>query len=229
MFLHDDSIALPRMVQRNLPSGRVYTVEDTGEVFPSITRVLGGTKDMERIDAWRERVGETKAEGIKRNAAIKGTALHTQAELYLENKPLKPLMPNVAELWSKLRPWIDKNVRKVYKQEANVFSRKLCVAGRFDLLADNADDELVVIDFKNSRTAKKDEYIVDYKLQGTFYSLAVYELTGRKVKRVHIPIVNPNTPIQVYTYRPLEYLDGLLERINQFYSDFETSLLTEAK
>jgi ATP-dependent exoDNAse (exonuclease V) beta subunit len=126
------------------------------------------------------------------------------------------MMPNVMELWIILRAWLDEHITCVYQQETDVFSRRLCVAGRFDLLA-AIDGLLSVVDFKTSKRFKKDEYLLDYKLQGTFYACAVYELTGHKVSQIALPVMYPGG-LQVVTFKPFTYFDELRRRIDQFYA-----------
>ena len=53
---------------------RMYSVD--GTKLPSVTTILGATKDKESIEAlerWKQRVGEDGAEKIKNDAAAMGT------------------------------------------------------------------------------------------------------------------------------------------------------------
>lgn len=221
-FVHDDSIELPRLVQKNLPSGRVYMVESgehTGSVYPSITRVLGA-KPKPGLERWKKRVGHAKAAGIANAAAARGTSLHLIAESYLENKPLPTFNLSVAELWRYLRPWIDTHVTKVYGQETSVYSNTLAVAGRFDLLAEIDGQDLAIIDFKQSNRLKTEERVSEsYYLQGTFYSCGIYELTGQKATRIIVPVVSPEG-LQVFETRPSRHLPDLIARITDYYENY---------
>lgn len=220
-FPHDASIVLPKLTQKNLESGRVYLVEDgahKGAAYPSITRVLGA-KPKPQLIAWRKRVGPAKAAAISKRATTQGTGFHTLAERFLNNETdLGKPLPNVMELWQYTRPWLQKNITCVYRQEADVFSHKLAVAGRFDLLADVCG-ELAVVDFKTSTKEKKEEWVEDYLLQGTFYSLSVYELTQRKVKRIVILVAHPDG-LQVFETKPMVHFDKLYYRINEYYEKY---------
>ena len=223
-FIHDESIVLPKMKQRNLDSGRVYLVEggpDEGMVFPSITRMLKHAPKPQ-LEAWRRRVGAIQAARVSARATVQGTNIHTAAQRFLENQDLPNMSPNVIELWRHLRPWLILNITRVFRQECAVYSLKLLLAGSFDLLAD-VNEELSVVDFKTSTREKKKEWIEDYFVQGCFYALAVYELTGQKVKRVIIPVMHPDG-LQIFECKPLEYLPILLKRNRDFYADF---VLTE--
>ena len=65
---------------------RFYVLPD-GKKYPSITTVLS-ERGNEGITKWRESVGEQAANTIMRNAAKRGTAVHTLTEDYLNNREL---------------------------------------------------------------------------------------------------------------------------------------------
>lgn len=219
-FVHDSSLTFPRLTQVNLPSGRVYRVETgefAGDVLPSITRVLGH-KPKPQLEEWKERVGAEEASKISARATITGSNLHKLAECYLGNDTLPRYSPFIAELWWRLRPWVDSNITRVYAQETDVCSFKLGVAGRMDLLA-GYRGEPAIVDFKQALKPKKEEYVEDYKIQGTFYACAVYEITGLLVKHIVIPVVSPDE-LQVFITQPTKHFTTLRERILDFYIDY---------
>lgn len=225
MFRHDDSFEFPVLKQVNLSTGRVYKVvagPGTGSVYPSITRVLY-KEEKQAIREWKERVGHEEAQRIAQRASFRGTKLHGIAERFLGNRELPEIFPNVMEIWRHLHPWLTQHITCVYGQETDVFSTRLGVAGRFDLLAD-VDDELSVVDFKQSNKPKKEEWLEDYYMQGTFYSLAVYELTGKKVKRIIFPVVNPDG-LQLFETKPLVHFTMLRQKIDAFYASYEKEVL----
>jgi PD-(D/E)XK nuclease superfamily len=226
MFVHNDSLTFVRMKQKNLPIGRVYVVDEgphAGKFYPSITRVLGAAPKP-HLEAWKKRVGPVEAERQKVRGQVKGTALHTVAECYLSNKPLPKLMPNVAELWSYLRPVLDEHVGTIYAMEQDVFSDMLQVAGRFDLLAE-WDGVLSVIDLKNARKARKKHWdsTQSYFAQGSFYACAIYEETGLKVKQVVLPIVSPDGA-EPFVSHVSEHFSQLRKHIDNFYVAYEKEL-----
>lgn len=218
-FRHSREITFPKLRQQNLETGRVYLVESgeyAGLTFPSITRVLGA-KPKPALDAWKKRVGAKEAARVSRAATTQGTAIHKLAEMFLNNRiSVNGLPPNVAELWSFLRPWLLDHVTCVYEQETDVFSPMLSVAGRFDLLAE-IDNILTVVDFKTAARPKREAYIEDYYLQGTFYAAATYELTGHKPKRIIFPIVSPQG-LQLFETKPSNHISGLVDRVREYYT-----------
>ena len=62
--------------QINEETGRRYRTPG-GNVYPSITTVLGSIENKE-LDAWRERVGEEFANQTSRYAAGRGTRVHNK-------------------------------------------------------------------------------------------------------------------------------------------------------
>lgn len=221
MFIHDESFQFRQLKQCNLPSGRVYQVAegpDAGAVYPSITRVLG-KKEKPELEAWKKRVGPEEAALQSARATVQGQNLHKLGECYLLNQNLPRHMPHIAELWYHLRPWIDEHITKVYAQEQDIYSEKLGVAGRMDLLFEYAGSFLCVGDFKSSKQFKKEAWVKDYFLQGTFYSVAVYEQTGRLPKKIILPIVSP-TGLQVFEATPSEHFEELLDRVSDFYANY---------
>lgn len=220
MFQHDTSLNFPSLRQCNLPTGRCYVAEEgehKGQVLPSITRVLG-KKEKPQLDAWKKRVGSEEAARVSARATVQGSALHKTMECYLNNEGLPRISPNVAELWQYLRKWLDKNITCVYAQEQDVASFVLGAAGRLDLLAGHLD-MIAVVDAKSSSRPKRDEWIEDYFIQGTFYALAVFETTGRIVKKIIFPIASPEG-LQVFETSPMKHFADLRHRIEDFYTNY---------
>ena len=146
MFHHHTPLGLPKLKQHNSTTGRVYSVVGTELVYPSITRVLGAKPKPELI-AWQKRVGKKVAAQVSKTASGRGLKLHTLAEEYLGNLPIDDVEPHVMELWRHLHPWLDANITGVYEQEVDLYSDKLLVAGRTDLIAE-VDGVLSIVDFK---------------------------------------------------------------------------------
>ena len=53
---------------------RIYDV--AGYRLPSVTTILGKTKDQSFLKEWKAKVGEKKAEEIKNLSSVRGTAMH---------------------------------------------------------------------------------------------------------------------------------------------------------
>ena len=64
---------------------RFYQVKDDGNLvadLPSVTTVLGQTKDQSGLDKWRKKVGDVEADRISTLSMNRGTIMHRLIELY---------------------------------------------------------------------------------------------------------------------------------------------------
>jgi len=64
---------------------RFYQVTEGDKVIaklPSVTTILGNTKDMSGLDKWRKKVGEAEADRISNLSMNRGTIMHRLLELY---------------------------------------------------------------------------------------------------------------------------------------------------
>ena len=60
---------------------RVYDVN--GSRLPSVTTILGATKDQQFLKDWKAKVGEQEAERIKNLSSKRGTSMHKFLESYI--------------------------------------------------------------------------------------------------------------------------------------------------
>ena len=71
----------PKTVREAIEGHRHYAVGQ--EKLPSVTTVLGETKDKKFLEDWKKRVGEQQAEKIKNDAAARGSVMHHVLEEYI--------------------------------------------------------------------------------------------------------------------------------------------------
>ena len=74
----------PTSTRSTVDGFRTYDVNE--EKLPSVTTILGATKDQEAIDSinrWKARVGEETATRIKDQAASRGTNMHLHLERHI--------------------------------------------------------------------------------------------------------------------------------------------------
>jgi hypothetical protein len=62
-----------------------------GYRLPSVTTILGRTKDDQFLKDWITRKGKTEAERIKKQSATRGTAMHKYLENYVLGKGYEDL------------------------------------------------------------------------------------------------------------------------------------------
>ena len=217
MFEHD-FIEVPKLKQVTNSNERYYE-NSNGSRFPSITTVLGQTKDMTKLMEWKKRVGEEEANRISRKATTHGTKFHKECERYLLNEDFEHSL-----LFRAVRPTLDRII-SVKCLETVLYSEYLGVAGTVDCIAE-MDGELSVIDFKTSRTTKKEEWIDDYFIQAAFYFYAFYERTKILPSNTKIIVTTNDGKVQEFTQSARNnkyWVERLKTRINLYNSKREES------
>jgi hypothetical protein len=198
-------------------SGRLYTTPE-GNRYKSITTVLSHY-NKQGIYEWRQAVGEEYANKVSRRAADRGTKVHKICEDYLNNEipelKMQLMMPDLKELFFKIKPLIDENVGKVYTQEQALYSDKYRIAGRVDLIAE-WNGRLSVVDFKTSTKQKEEENIQNYFMQCTAYALMFAERTGMWIDDIVVLIATEEGPAQVFERQIDDYRAPLLEYIYKY-------------
>ena len=206
-------------------SGRVYETPD-GRRYPSVTTVLGRRPEkLKSLLAWRKRVGEEQANRISTQASRRGTAVHTLMENYIIHgqEPDKKEMPTSLLSFRSLQKVIDENLEVVRGVEIGLYSHYLKLAGRCDLVGQWSGRN-AIIDFKTSRKLKKEEWIEDYFLQCTAYSIMFEELTGIKTTGIVVLVaVDDYDMPQVFMKNRNQYTQKLLEIINENTSNTNTT------
>lgn len=155
---------------------RMYAVD--GGKLPSVTTILGATKDQSALDAWKKRVGEKEADRIKNEAAAIGTEMHLVIERYIQGEGYL----NLSETGAKARKMahvILKHCGDITEVLGNEISLAYPekYAGATDLVA-IANDKPTIFDWKQTNKPKRTEWIEDYFLQLGAYSLAHSAMYG---------------------------------------------------
>jgi genome maintenance exonuclease 1 len=163
---------------------RVYLTPD-GEKTPSVTTILGATKDQTHLIEWRKRVGEEQAAQITKEASGVGTAMHANLERFLagiERMPGKNLVQVKANAMADqiIINGLSK-VNEVWAMEQSLYFPGL-YSGTTDLVG-VYDGEPAVMDHKQTNKPKKLEWVEDYFLQLTAYILAHNEVYGTNIRR----------------------------------------------
>jgi genome maintenance exonuclease 1 len=198
-------------------SGRLYNTPE-GKKYKSITTVLSHY-NKQGIYEWRQAVGEEQANKISKKASNRGTKVHKICEDYLNNEipelKMQMLMPDLKELFFKIKPIIDDNVGKVYAQEQALYSDKLRIAGRVDLIAE-WNGKLSVIDFKTSTKQKNEEDIQNYFMQCTAYALMFAERTGMWIDDIVVLIATEEGDALLFERQIDAYRKPLMAYIDKY-------------
>tara|TARA_A100001391_G_scaffold38608_3_gene21378 strand:+ start:8540 stop:9205 length:666 start_codon:yes stop_codon:yes gene_type:complete len=196
-------------------TGRKYLVGETK--VPSVTTILGATKDQKFLENWRRRVGDKEADRIMKQASTIGTEMHQVLEYaltgrgyYNDNsegtKPrmmAKTILDNIklSEIWG----------NEVSLEYKNMF------AGTCDLVA-MAYDKPSIVDWKQANKFKKEEWVEDYKLQLGAYYLA-HTLNYGPIEQGVISICTRNLQYQEFKLTEAdlkEYGEKFLKRLDTF-------------
>jgi len=203
---------------------RLYEVDNVK--YPSVTSILGIFSKLEDgLDAWRDRIGHEEADRIVHEAAERGTHLHLIAEMYLNNNLDRSLLKGQASvLFRQIKKHIDK-ISLVLGTESTLYNKTLGYAGSADCIAIH-DNDLCIVDFKNSRTRidmNKDygrKKLYKYQLQTTLYALALEDMIGLVPNKGLIIVGNmDNFDSSVFKYDINEFKEDALLVIEAFKKD----------
>jgi hypothetical protein len=182
----------------NIDGKRFYVLPD-GTKLKSVTTVIGENSDKTALENWKKRVGEVEARRVSNFATRRGNSVHNLAEKYVSNEEfdITKEMPITAASFKQIKTILDERVDTILGVELPLFSKTLKAAGRTDLVA--CYDEIPsIIDFKNVSKPKKEQWITDYFLQSTCYSM-MFEWTYKiKIPQIVIIISVDNEKPQVF-------------------------------
>jgi genome maintenance exonuclease 1 len=196
---------------------RVYQTPD-GETLPSVTTILGATKDMTALNEWKKRVGEAKAQQIVTEASGRGTTMHKNLECFLAGVPRMSGNNLVHQIANKMADVIIENglskVNEVWAMEQSLYFPGL-YSGTTDLLG-VYDGEPAVMDHKQSNKEKKESYVDDYRMQLVAYILAHNNVYGTDIKRgvIFMAVKPPEIAPGVYGESKYQQFDLLPKDFN---------------
>lgn len=203
---------LPEITTESIKGKRFYVTPE-GNKYPSITTVLSD-RNKEGIVKWRESVGNDVANQVMRQAASRGTAVHTLIENYLNNEELSKQAVLPVALFVTMKSELD-NINNIRIQEGGLYSDKLGVAGRVDCIAEYKG-KISVIDFKTSTKEKKEEWVENYFIQGSAYCEMYEERFLQPIEQVVILIVTEDGAVQTFIKDKRDYLPLLKTAIKEF-------------
>lgn len=192
---------------------RHYVLPDGVTKLKSVTTIISEKSDKTALYEWRKKVGEEEANRISTQAARRGTSIHKIAERYVLNEEniYRDEMPINVETFQSIQNILDKHVDNILGVELPLYSKALKCAGRTDLVAEY-NGVVSIIDFKTSRKPKKLEWIENYLLQSTVYSM-MFEWTYKIAVPQFVIIIavdDEKTP-QTFVMERSKYVDKVLE------------------
>ena len=199
---------------------RVYDI--AGEQLPSVTTILSRTKDQRKLDEWKAKVGEQRAEEIKNLSSRRGTAMHKFIESYL----LQQGYEDLTEVGLEARPMANKvierglaPVEEWYGTEVTLFYPGL-YAGATDLVCKHNGLDSIV-DFKQANKPKRKEWIEDYYMQIAAYAMAHDHVHGSQIRQGIIMMCTPDLYYQEFKISDEElrhWKHRFLVRLNMYYN-----------
>tara|TARA_A100001515_G_scaffold7880_1_gene6634 strand:- start:243 stop:1010 length:768 start_codon:yes stop_codon:yes gene_type:complete len=198
---------------------RLYDVN--GSRLPSVTTILGATKDQQFLKEWKAKVGEEEADRIKNLSSRRGTAMHK----FLEHYILGTGYDDLTELGQKAKAMAEKvidiglaPVEKYYGSEVTLYYPGL-YAGSTDLVCvHNGKDSIV--DFKQSNRPKREDWIDDYKMQIAAYAMAHDYVHNSKIEQGIIMVCTPDLYYQEFIVSGAElrqWKHKFLKRLDMYY------------
>ena len=176
---------------------RVYDI--VGYRLPSVTTVLGATKNQQFLKDWKAKVGTEEAERIKNLSSRRGTAMHKFLESHIQGVGYDDLTPIGCEAKPMAQKIIEVGltpVEEYYGSEVMLHYPGL-YAGSTDLVCMHNGLETIV-DFKQSNRPKKEEWIYDYYMQISAYAMAHDEVYGSNIRQGVIMICTPDLYYQEF-------------------------------
>jgi len=201
---------------------RVYQTPD-GEKLPSVTTILGATKDMTHLNQWRDRIGHAKAQQITTEAAGVGTAMHANLERFLIGEQRQPGSNPVHVQANKMADIIIENglskMSEVWAMEQSLYFPGL-YSGTTDLIGVH-EGEPAVCDHKQTNKPKKAEWVDDYYLQLMAYIMAHNEVYGTTIRKGVIFMCSRDLQYQQFTLEPKDFnkwQDAWLNKVEEYYA-----------
>tara|TARA_R100000773_G_scaffold26881_1_gene23304 strand:+ start:142 stop:912 length:771 start_codon:yes stop_codon:yes gene_type:complete len=198
---------------------RTYDVN--GYRLPSVTTILGATKDQQFLKDWKAKVGEAEAERIKNISSSRGTAMHK----FLEHYILGTGYNDLTELGQKAKTMAEKiidvglaPVEEWYGSEVTLYYPGL-YAGSTDLVCLHNGKETVV-DFKQSNRPKREEWIDDYKMQIAAYAMAHDYVHKSNIEQGVIMVCTPDLYYQEFKVSGPDlrsWKHRFLKRLDMYY------------
>lgn len=218
-FVHD-LIEFEKIKDGMTTFGRYYETPK-GKQYPSVTTVIGKADKSQGLIEWRKRIGEVEADKILYQAGQIGTAVHKIIEDYLNNDEdyLTEHQYSNIDLFKTLQPILDTRVNNIRAQEAALYSDFLKVGGRVDCIAE-FDGKLSIIDFKTSRSPKKEEWIESYFMQAAAYAVMFEERTQIPITQLVI-LITGTYGSQIF----IKHRDNYIKQFIKLRVRFEKDLL----
>ena len=220
----NNSYRYPKTQREKVNGLRHYVFEK--EKLPSVTTILDQTQPAETresLQRWREREGEDNAARIVARSGARGTAMHKILEKYILEQGYLDQTEVGQQAHNMALQVIQKglcNVSEYYGSEVTLYYPGL-YAGQTDLVGLH-QNELAIIDFKQTNKPKRREWIDDYCLQLAAYTMAHNYVYKTGISKGVIMMCSKDNFYQEFVIQGLEmkkYMHQWLKRIDEYYEE----------
>ena len=210
--------------QRSLIDGkRHYDIEQTK--LPSVTTIISATQSEEKRQAladWKARLGDIAADRVRDVAALRGTAMHTYLDAYIQGTGHKDLTSVGREAEPMAKKIISNglnDLNEIWGSEVTLYYPEL-YAGATDVVGIYNGRESI-IDFKQTNKPKQRGWITDYFTQLGAYAMAHNYVYGTKIQSGVILMCSKDGFFQKFESFDKEFVGfqhDFLRRVDQYYN-----------
>ena len=210
---------------RSLVMGRRHYEIGTDKL-PSVTTILSQTQSEEKrksLDNWQARMGKQNADRIRDISAMRGTAMHTYLEGYINNTPHLDLTAVGKEAGRMANIVIESglgDLEEVWGSEVTLYYPGL-YAGQTDVVGVYAGRP-AIIDFKQTNKPKQREWIDDYFTQLAAYAMAHNHVYGTEIQFGIILMCSKDGFFQKFEVSDKEfqgYMHTFLKKVDYYYAN----------
>ena len=211
--------------QRSLIDGkRHYDIEQTK--LPSVTTIISATQSEEKRQAladWKARLGDIAADRVRDVAALRGTAMHTYLDAYIQGTGHKDLTSVGREAEPMAKKIISEglcDLNEIWGSEVTLYYPEL-YAGATDVVGIYNGRESI-IDFKQTNKPKRREWIDDYFVQLGAYAMAHNYVYQTKIQSGIVLMCSKDgffQKFEVFDQEFVDYQHEFLKRTDQYYKN----------
>jgi len=197
--------------------GRFYKLPN-GVWVPSVTTVISEMSDKSGLVKWRKSIGHEAADRYMKHRARIGTNIHDMFEEMMKDVSYKPKDYLLRSIYNKCAS--DIYALDPVLIEEQVWSERLRIAGRCDVVIREEDDNLGILDFKSYKKYKKESYLENYFIQGACYAMMAYECGKVDAFPKHITIYGTcedEPTIQRTTRDTKDYVKPAVEMVQNYW------------
>jgi len=214
----------PKSMRSVINGGRHYDID--GDKLPSVTTILSACQSDEKkasLAAWKARMGDKAADEVRDTAALRGTAMHTYLEHYLDgtgHKDMTPLGRQAEVMANKIIEAGLGDLEELWGLETTLYYPDL-YAGATDVVGVYGGQP-AIIDFKQSNKPKRREWILDYFEQLGAYTMAHNQVYGTKIQSGIVLMCTKDFLFQKFEVSGREFVrhqHAFLRKVDQYYKN----------